>query len=309
MAGYFKFIPEDTHFDFIGKRYWSLGISWGVILAGLIGYFVLGLHYGIDFDGGTLVQVRFTEKRTLPQLRDALDAGAVGSYTLQGFGGEGQNEFLVTLANVEEKLTAPRESPAAKVERVLKEKFPDLAVRRTESVGPKVGAELKLAATNAVLLSMALIVLYVWLRFQWRFSIGALITTLHDVLILLTALVFTQKEVTLVVIAAILTTAGYSVNDTIVILDRIRESLRRFQKKPLLDIYNDSINETLSRTILTSGTTLLVLVSMYIFGGEIMRDFSFSLLIGITVGTYSSVFVAAPIAYDLTRWFPPRPSK
>ncbi len=193
---------------------------------------------------------------------------------------------------------------AQKVKKVLKEAFPGMVVRRVESVGPRVGEELRLAAAQAILFSLVAILLYVWLRFQWRYSIGALTALVHDVLIVLAAFVVTQKEITLPVVAAVLTVAGYSINDTIVIFDRIRENFRRYQKKSAVDIINESLSQTLNRTLLTSGTTLFVLLSIFFFGGNIINDFAFALVIGVVVGTYSSVFIAAPVLYLLREVFP-----
>jgi preprotein translocase subunit SecF len=181
-----------------------------------------------------------------------------------------------------------------------------MVMRRVESVGPRVGAELKTSAYEAILFSLIAILAYIWVRFEWRYSIGAIVATTHDVLIVLAAFVFTQREISLTVVAAVLTVAGYSVNDTIVIFDRIREFVRKFQKKDVKDTFNDSINQTLSRTVLTAGTTLFVVLALYFFGGDIINDFAFALTIGIVVGTYSSIFVAAPVVYMLLQRFPAR---
>jgi preprotein translocase subunit SecF len=198
------------------------------------------------------------------------------------------------------------ESLAKRVEGLLKAKYPSLTVRRVESVGPKVGQELKHAAFNAVVFSLAAILLYIWLRFEWRFSIGAIVATLHDVLIVMAAFVVTQREISLTVVAAVLTIAGFSVNDTVVVFDRIRENLRRHPKTPFGNNVNDSVNQTLSRTVLTSGTVLIVVIVMAIWGGETLADFAFAMLIGIVVGTYSSIFQAAPVVYMLHERFPPK---
>jgi preprotein translocase subunit SecF len=302
-----RLIKADTHFDFLGKRKLSFIVSSLAILAGIAGYFLLGgLNYGIDFRGGTLVQVRIPETGDINRIRQALSDGGVNSFSLQSFGEVGGHEYMITLGKAEEATGPVGESESARVEGVLKEHFPSLTVRRVESVGPKVGGELRLAASLAILFSLVAILLYVWLRFQWRYSVGAVVALFHDVLVVLAAFILTGKEITLPVVAAILTVAGYSINDTIVIFDRIRENLRKFQKKALFDNFNESINQTLSRTVLTSGTTLLVVLAMYLFGGEIINDFAYALLIGIVVGTYSSVFVAAPLVFNLLNLFPPK---
>jgi len=300
-----RFLSNQTHFDFLGWRFISLGSSWAVIVAGLIAYFALGgLNYGIDFNGGTLVQIKMEKANDITAVRQALSDGGIASFSLQAFGDPSAHEFLVSLGKSEEGTAVAGRSVAAQVESVLKERFPTLSVRRVESVGPKVGAELKNAAYEAILFSMLALLLYIWVRFEWRYSVGAIVATTHDVLIVLAAFVFTQREMSLTVVAAVLTVAGYSVNDTIVIFDRIREFMRKFQKKEPKDTFNDSINQTLSRTVLTSGTTLFVVLAIYLFGGEIINDFAFALLVGILVGTYSSIFVAAPVVYMLLQRFP-----
>lgn len=300
-----KLIKEETHIDFLGKRTFSLALSGAAVIAGIVGYFVLGgLNYGIDFTGGTLMQVRLDNARNITEIREAISESDLGGFSLQTFGDAEANEYLITLAETGEAGESASSSPGVRVEKVLKKNFPSLTVRRVESVGPKVGEELKLAAFQAIVFSVVAIVFYVWLRFQWRYSIGALIALFHDVLIVLAAFVITGKEISLPVVAAILTVAGYSINDTIVIFDRMRENLRRFQKKAQFDSINESINQTLSRTILTSATTMLVVLALFLFGGEIINDFAFALLIGVAVGTYSSIFIAAPMVYNLLQWVP-----
>jgi preprotein translocase SecF subunit len=301
-----RFFSNETHFDFIRLRFISLIASGVVIVAGFAGYFLLGLHYGIDFTGGTLVQVRVERESDIQAMRQALSAGGIGAFSLQAFGEEGSKEYLITLAQASDDAAVAGRGPAARVEQTLKEQFPQVQIRRVESVGPKVGAELKEAASEAILFSLVAILIYIWVRFQWRYSIGAIVATAHDVLVVMACFVFTQREISLTVVAAVLTVAGYSVNDTIVIYDRIRENLRKFRKKVITDTINDSINQTLSRTVLTAGTTLFVVAAIYVFGGEIINDFAFALLVGIVVGTYSSVFVAAPLVYMLLQRFPPK---
>jgi preprotein translocase subunit SecF len=243
-------------------------------------------------------------------MRDALSSGGIASFSLQALGEAGHQDFLITIGHVDE---APKAKPGVvaeesipkKVERILKERFPSLTVRRVETVGPKVGEELKGVAVKAVLFSLGAILLYIWVRFQWRYSIGAVVATIHDVLIVLAALVFTQREMTLTVLAAVLTIAGYSVNDTVVVFDRIRENQRRNLKKELSQVMNEAINQTLSRTLLTSLMTMIVVLVMFFFGGQIINDFAFSMVVGVIIGTYSSIFVASPVVYMLYQRFPP----
>lgn len=300
-----RLIKEDTHINFLGKWKIAAVISGLAILGGLAAYFPMeGLNYGIDFRGGTLVQIQFPARPDLSRIRATLVASDAGSFSLQSFGGEENNEILVTVAGSDENQSLTTRGLAQRIGDALNAAFPGLTVRRVESVGPKVGRELKIAAFQAVVFAILAILVYVWIRFQWRFGIAAVVALLHDVVIVLAAFLLTQKEITLPVVAAVLTVAGYSINDTIVILDRIRDNVRKFQKKPLFDILNESLNQTLSRTLLTSGTTLLVVLSIYFFGGEIINDFAFALLIGVLVGTYSSIFVASPLVWGLNNWFP-----
>ena len=302
---FFKLVPNDLGIDYLRWRWWSLGGSWLVIGLGLVLFAFKGLNYGIDFTGGTLIQVQINGQADIAQMRDILSKGDVGPFTLQALGGAQQPEYLIVLGGfLTSEAKGKGESLAKRVEALLKSKYPTLAVRRVESVGPKVGQELKSAAFNAVVFSLAAILLYIWLRFEWRFSIGAIVATLHDVLIVMAAFVLTQREISLTVVAAVLTIAGFSVNDTVVVFDRIRENFHRHPKTPFGNNINDSINQTLSRTVLTSGTVLIVVVVMAIWGGEILADFAFAMLIGIVVGSYSSIFQAAPVVYMLHQRFP-----
>ncbi|MDH5750983.1 MAG: protein translocase subunit SecF [Deltaproteobacteria bacterium] len=299
-----RLIKQELNINFLGLRWGSLSLSAALVILGVVLYFTMGgLRYGIDFTGGTLVQVKLAEQHGIDELRDVMTSSGLGTFSLQSFGEEGSNEFLITLAKSEEEREA-NESIGGRVENSLKSRFPSLEVRRIETVGPKVGEELKSQALEAVLFSLVAILIYIWIRFQWKYSLGAIVALTHDVLVVLAAFVLTQKEISLPVVAGVLTVAGYSINDTIVIFDRIRENLKRFQKKSTLEVFNESINQTLSRTILTSGTTLFVILSIFLFGGEIINDFAFSLLIGVTIGTYSSIFVASPLVLILMKEAP-----
>jgi preprotein translocase SecF subunit len=308
---FFQLIPNNLAFDYLRWRWYAIGASWTLIVLGLAAWWVFGMNYGIDFSGGTLIQVQLTEQADIGKMRDALSAGGIPSFSLQALGEAGHQDFLITIGHVDESAKAKagavaEESLPKKVERILKERFPSLSVRRVETVGPKVGEELKGVAVNAVLFSLGAILLYIWVRFQWRYSIGAVVATIHDVLIVLTAIVFTQREMTLTVLAAVLTVAGYSVNDTVVVFDRIRENQRRNTKKELSQVMNEAINQTLSRTLLTSLMTMIVVVVMFFFGGQIINDFAFSMIVGVIIGTYSSIFVASPVVYMLYQRFPPK---
>ncbi|MDH4121451.1 MAG: protein translocase subunit SecF [Deltaproteobacteria bacterium] len=314
-----RFIKNDTNINFMGFAPIAQITTYVAVLLGLFYWAYAGLNYGIDFRGGTVVQVKFDQRQDISAIRASLTQAGFDSFSLQALGQEADNEFLVSLSssNDENISAAPQaagesaETPAAttvsqKVENTLKSAFGALTIRRVESVGPKVGDELKWSAIKAVVLSLILIMGYVAFRFEWRYGVGAIIALTHDVLFVVGVFAFTQKEMTITVLAAILTVGGYSINDTIVIMDRIRDNLRRSTKTPLPEAFNKSINETLSRTIITSGTTLLAVLALFLWGGEIIHDFAFALLVGITAGTYSSICVASPTVLQLTRWFPPK---
>ncbi|MCH8882506.1 MAG: protein translocase subunit SecF [SAR324 cluster bacterium] len=301
-----KFIKDDLHLDFLGKWKPAALLSTAVLVAGIAVYFPIGgLNYGIDFLGGTLVQVRFPSAVNIGEVRSILQVGDFGSFELQSFGEEDANEVLITLAGSQQEETIEQgQSLAQRVGESLEAAYPGIVTRRVESVGPKVGQELKEAAAAAIVFALLAILGYVWLRFQWRYGIAAVAATIHDVFFLLALFVFLQSEITLPVVAAILTIAGYSINDSIVILDRIRDNVRRFQNMAFREIINDSLNQTMSRTLLTSMTTLLVVVSIYVFGGAIIRDFAFVLIVGVLIGTYSSIFIASPLLLLLHHRFP-----
>jgi len=307
---FFHLVPNNLGIDYLRWRWWSIGISWAVIAVGIGLFFAKGFNYGIDFTGGTLIQVQVSEPADIGHMREILDASKVGPFTLQALAAVGdskQQDYLIVLGGfLKAEADGKSQNLAQKVESDLKAKYPTLTTRRVESVGPKVGEELRQHAFYAIAFSLFAILLYIWLRFEWRYSVGAVVATAHDVLIVLAAFVLTQKEITLTVVAAVLTIAGFSVNDTVVVFDRIRENTRRHLKTPYAQIVNESINQTLSRTVLTSGTVFLVVIVMFFFGGEILHDFAFAMLIGVLVGTYSSIFQAAPIVYMLHQWMPPK---
>ena len=290
----------DTKYDFISKRRWAYLISLVVTLAGL-GHIAWqgGLRYGIDFSGGTLVQVRFQQDTTVDAVRKALDGVRLGDSIIQQFGDP--REYLVRASAASGAL----EETSKKVDQGLREAgLPGFEVRRLEFVGPQVGRDLQLQAVYAVLAGMVGILIYTAIRFDFRGGVAAIIALLHDVLVALAALSLTNREMSLPVLAALLTIVGYSINDTIVVFDRIRETRGRGLRKgeSLADVINTAINQTLSRTLLTSLTVFLVVAILYVAGGEVLRDFAFALLVGVVTGTYSSVFVAAPIIVDWEGW-------
>jgi len=285
-----KIINSDTHFDFMGKIKMTMAISGLVILIGL-GSVALsgGLKYGIDFAGGTLIQLQFKTPPDIEVIRDGLKTISLGESTIQEFGSK--RDILIRIQRSEEKL----EAVGSKVRNSLGGKFnkEDITIERVEMVGPKVGRDLREKALLSILYAIIGIVIYISWRFELQYAVAAIIALVHDVLVTLGAFSILDKEFTLVIIAAFLAIIGYSLNDTIVVFDRIRENLRRRGKNTLVQTINASINQTLSRTLLTSGTTLMVVAALFFFGGEIIHDFSFALLVGILVGTYSSVFIAS----------------
>jgi len=287
-------------YDFIGKRRWAYMLSLAVTLVGLLHIaYKGGLQYGIDFSGGTLVQIRFERPVTVDAVRSALDRVRLGESVIQEFGGA--EEYLVRVPAGSGSL----EETSKRVDEGLRQAgLPRFEVRRLEFVGPQVGKDLQLQAVYAVLAGMVGILLYTAFRFDFKGGVAAIIALIHDVLVALGGLSLTNREMSLPVLAALLTIVGYSINDTIVVFDRIRETRGRGLRKGerLADVINAAINQTLSRTILTSLTVFLVVAVLYAFGGEVLRDFAFALLIGVVTGTYSSIFVAAPIIVDWEAW-------
>ena len=252
--------------------------------------FFKGLNYGIDFKGGTLIVLRTEKSIKASSIRDTLGSMNLGDVNVKKFGKDG--DYLI---KVEQK-----ESNNNKLIPKIKKKLIDnlnaeIDFRRVENVGPKVSAELLESSIIAISLALAAMLFYIWIRFEWQFSVGSIIALFHDVVITLGIFSLLSLEINLSIIAAVLTIVGYSMNDTVVIYDRIRENLFKYTKISISDIANLSINETLARTIITSATTLLALVSIYTLGGEILRGFSFAMILGVIIGTYSSIFVASPI--------------
>ena len=285
-----QLFKHETRFDFMGKIKTAMILSGIVILIGLGSIiFSGGLKYGIDFAGGTLVQLQFKSPPDIEVIRDGLKTIGLGESTIQEFGSK--KDILIRVERSEEKL----EAVGAMVKRSLSGKFnsDEIIVERVEMVGPKVGRDLREKALLSILYAIIGIVIYISWRFEFQYAIAAIIALIHDVLVTMGAFSILDKEFTLVIVAAFLTIIGYSLNDTIVVFDRIRENLRRKGKLSLSEIINSSINQTLSRTLLTSGTTLLVVLALFFFGGEIIHDFSFALLVGVFVGTYSSIFIAS----------------
>jgi len=284
-----EFIKPGTNFDFVGKRKIAIGISIVLIIISILSVVMhKGLNFGIDFAGGTIIQVKFTKTTGADVIRKTFQNIKIDDAIIQEIG---QNEVIV---RTNQPMTKELQ---AKVEEAMNGQFGtgNFEIRRIEFVGPKVGKDLTNKAILAIVFAWLGMLIYIAWRFEFRYGLGAIIALIHDTIITIGVLSLLNKEFTLVIVAALLTIIGYSINDTIVVFDRIRENRKKDLKKSLAEIINSSVNETLSRTILTSLTVFLVLLALFFLGGPVIHDFAFALLIGIVVGTYSSIFIASPI--------------
>ena len=288
-----QLIKPGTNIPFTRYRQVAVVLSTLVNVAVLIALFVKGPNLGVDFSGGTMVQVRFQQKVAVPDIRRALETIGLGAAVIQDFGERAGNEYLVRLDKTPVEIGAMGDQ----IKKALTDQFGagNFDIRRIESVGPKVGEDLRFRGVMSVVAATVMMGIYIWLRFELRFGIGAVIALVHDVLVTVGALLLANYEFDLTVVAALLTIVGFSVNDTVVICDRIRENMRKIRRETLEKIVNISINETLSRTILTTGTALLVLTALYLLGGAVIRPFAFALLVGFCSGVYSTIFIASPV--------------
>lgn len=290
---FIELIKPGTNFDFIGLRVMALVLSWVLIAIG-IGSFIYhgGPNYGVDFSGGVMVHLRFSKAQSIDEIRAALASVGLGDSAIQDYGAN-NTEYLVRLpVEASETKGISEHVTQALAEKFGKESF---EVMRVELVGPRVGKELRQRALLAVVFATLLMGAYIWFRFEFRFGVGAAIALVHDVLIAAGALSLANYEIDLTVVAALLTVVGFSVHDTVIVCDRIRENMRKSRRDSMATIINRSINDTLSRTILTTGTAILVVLSLFLLGGTVIRSFAFTLLVGFVVGTYSSIFIASPI--------------
>ena len=285
MLGLNKIIPVEPNINFLGIRKNFLILSISAIIISIILLLFKGLNLGIDFKGGTLIEIS-TQNTSIGELREILSIN-FSDVSLQEFGNE--NTILIRLQN---KSNQESIETINEVKNLIQDKVTEF--RRSEFVGPTISNELLFKGFQAVSFALFAILIYIWLRFEWQFGFGAVVALTHDVLFTLGLLSILNVEFSLSTIAAILTIAGYSINDTVVIFDRVRENLRKYKKMELVDLFNLSVNNTLSRTVMTSLTTLLALLSLFIFGGEVIRPFALTMIIGVIIGTYSSVFIAVP---------------
>jgi len=291
-------IFKNTNFDFLRWRWHAIALSWIIIIAGMATIWTTGLRKGVEFAGGTAVVERFDQALSEDQVRQALDKNYPGGgqdAVVQAYGDPASHQVMIRVPQVGSEAGASLGVEAQKVEDALKKAGLNPTRQGAEIVGPTVGRELASRGIWATALSLIGILLYLAFRFQFSFGVGAVVATIHDLLITLAFLAFFRYEMSLNVIAAILTMTGYSTNDTIVIFDRIRENLRGMRRDSMHQIINVSVNQTLGRTVITSGTALLTALALFFFGGDVLHGFAFTMVVGIITGTYSSVFIAAAI--------------
>lgn len=297
-----KLVPEGTKFDFFRFTRISFGFSSLGIILSIVLFFLLGLNYGIDFRGGTTIRTESTQSVDISAYRAALDPLALGDVVITevfdpNFGDDKNvAQIRIEQQDGDQAVTA---DTVIRLKAAMNDLDPNMIFPSVESVGPKVSGELIQTAVFAVLAAIIAVLFYIWLRFEWQFSVGAVLALVHDVILTIGIFSVLQIKFDLAIIAAILTIVGYSLNDTVVVFDRVRENLRKYKKIALKDVLSMSINETLSRTVMTSVTTLIALISLYILGGDVIRGFVFAMIWGVVVGTYSSVFVASAILLRL----------
>ncbi|KPP82696.1 MAG: preprotein translocase subunit SecF [Oceanicaulis sp. HLUCCA04] len=300
-----RFLPVETHFGFIRMRAVSFILSLALVLGSVAAFFTMGLNLGIDFRGGTSIEISTEGPADIALIREAVTAVVPGDVQVQGFGTE--EDVLIRVGEIDPEVINPLEGfealDAAQAQQAvqrlvttaLNEAIPGVSYERMEVISPQVSDELRVAGATAVLVALFLMLVYIWLRFEWQYSVGAVLALAHDVIVTIGFFAVTQLQFNLPTIAAILTIVGYSMNDTVVVYDRIREMFRKYKSLPTPQVLDMAINETLSRTMLTSGTTLVALIAMAVMGGAALEGFALALIWGVTIGTYSSVFVAAPL--------------
>jgi preprotein translocase SecF subunit len=294
-----------TNIQFVKNRYVAYAVSIIILVAGLIGIAVRGLNWSVDFTSGVAVEVNLSPVDSsmpplnIDKLRAALKDNGIKDAEIQRMGESNSSHFVI-------KAKDSAAGTGKQIIQIIKTKLPDYAMGKQEKdliiqvdeVGPRVGSELRSQALVAVLISMVLMIIYIWIRFELTFGISAILAIFHDVICIVGIFALTGKEITVSIIAALLTIVGYSINDTIVIYDRIREDLRIFRKDPYESVFNNAMNKTLSRTTITAGTTLLTALALYFFGGSVIHDFAFAMVLGLIFGTYSSIFVASNMVID-----------
>ncbi len=297
-----RLVPQETNIDFFRYARATMGLSVVAMIASVVLWLTIGLNFGIDFRGGTTIRTEAVQAVDTGLYRGALEPLGLGDVSISevfdpAFGAD-KNVAMIRI-QAQEGQESVTGDVIAEVEAALQAIDPTLTFTSVESVGPKVSGELIQTAVIAVLAALGAILVYIWLRFEWQFSVGAVVALFHDVILTIGIFSLLQIRFDLATIAALLTIVGYSINDTVVIFDRLRENLRKYKKKPLIDVMNLSVNETLSRTLMTSGTTLLALIALLALGGDVIRGFVFAITWGVIVGTYSSVYVAKNVVLML----------
>ena len=297
-----RLVPQETNFDFFRYRNVTMGASLVLMAASIVLWLVVGLNFGIDFRGGTSIRTEAVQPIDVGEYRQAVAPLGLGEVSIvEVFDptfGDDQNVAVVSIQAQEGEESATAETVAL-IKEALTGVDPSIQFTSVESVGPEVSGELIQTAVLAVLAALGAILVYIWLRFEWQFSVGAVAALFHDVILTIGIFSLLQIRFDLATIAALLTIVGYSINDTVVIFDRLRENLRKYKSTPLTDVMNKSVNETLSRTLMTSGTTLIALIALLIFGGDVIRGFVFAITWGVIIGTYSSVYVAKNVVLML----------
>ena len=286
-----KLIKHNTNIQFLKFKKATLIMSITICFFSIFSLFLNGLNFGIDFKGGTLIEVSSENSINISNVRSVLSSLNLGDVQIQNFGSE--KNILVRIE------ASSSENNSSALSKITNQLILFGKIQRTEVVGPKISSELIQKGILAIISAVGLMLLYIWIRFEWQFSLGAVLALIHDVIITIGIFSFFQIEFNLSIIAALLTIIGYSMNDTVVVYDRIRENLRKYKKQDLYDLINISINQTLSRTVLTSFTTLLALFSLYIFGGQVIKGFTLAMIIGVFIGTYSSTFIASQLLHIL----------
>lgn len=286
-----KLIKHNTNIQFLKFKKATLIMSITICFFSIFSIFLNGLNFGIDFKGGTLIEVSSENSINISNVRSILSSLNLGDVQIQNFGSE--KNILVRIE------ASSSENNSSALSKITNQLILFGEIQRTEVVGPKISSELIQKGILAILSAVGLMLFYIWIRFEWQFSLGAVLALIHDVIITIGIFSFFQIEFNLSIIAALLTIIGYSMNDTVVVYDRIRENLRKYKKQDLYDLINISINQTLSRTVLTSFTTLLALFSLYIFGGQVIKGFTLAMIIGVFIGTYSSTFIASQLLHIL----------
>ena len=286
-----KLIKHNTNIQFLKFKKATLIMSVTICFFSIFSLFLNGLNFGIDFKGGTLIEVSSENSINISNVRSILSSLNLGDVQIQNFGSE--KNILVRIE------ASSSENNSSSLSKITNQLILFGKIQRTEVVGPKISSELIQKGILAILSAVGLMLFYIWIRFEWQFSLGAVLALIHDVIITIGIFSFFQIEFNLSIIAALLTIIGYSMNDTVVVYDRIRENLRKYKKQDLYDLINISINQTLSRTVLTSFTTLLALFSLYIFGGQVIKGFTLAMIIGVFIGTYSSTFIASQLLHIL----------